>query len=243
MFSGIIEDIGHIVGVRPRGSGRAIDIRTRLSVAPAGAAGIGTADRERIGLGDSIAVMGACLTVEALSPPSTFTVVAGAETLSLTTLGTLSIGAKVHLERALRMGDRLDGHLVSGHVDGLGRVERITPASESVIIEIDAGAALCRYIARKGSITVDGVSLTVNEVRGTTFRINIIPFTAGHTTLGERRAGDSVNLEVDTLARYVERLMGGGDDSSPSAHPSASLTEARLRDLGYGRAPSRSGGG
>jgi len=229
MFSGIIETIGTVVSVAPRGNGRTLVIRSALPVAPAGEAGVGRADRERVGLGDSIACNGVCLTVEAVSPPDRFTVAAGAETLARTTAGALRVGDALHLERALRLGDRLDGHIVAGHVDGLGTVHHSQRARESVVIEIDAPAALSRYLAEKGSITVDGVSLTVNRVEGRRFRVGVVPYTADETRLGGLRPGDAVNLEVDLIARYVERLLGPSDDA-------AGLSAARMRALGYGRA-------
>jgi len=237
MFSGIIEDLGEIVEMRPRGNGRTLVIRTTIPVAPAGEAGVGTADRERVGLGDSIAVMGACLSVEAVQPPDRFTVAAGAETLRLTSLGARKVGDPVHLERSLRLGDRLDGHLVSGHVDGLGHLEEIRQEQESWVLWVRCPSELARYVTVKGSIAVDGVSLTVNELRpsgsgGSTgavsFRINIIPFTVQHTTLGRLRVGQAVNLEVDQVARYLERLVGGGGPAP------GGLSIERLAELGYG---------
>lgn len=198
MFSGIIADMGSIVSAEPLGNGRTFVIQTGHPVGGA----------DGIKLGDSIAVNGVCLTAEALSPPNSFTVALGKETLDCTTLGSVQPGAQVHLERALAVGDRLDGHIVSGHVDGVGKVTELTEVEESFIIWIEAPEALARYIAPKGSITVDGVSLTVNEVRGRRFRVNIIPFTVQHTTLARHALGGEVNLEVDLIARYLERMIG-----------------------------------
>jgi riboflavin synthase len=231
MFSGIVETLGTVVSVSPRGNGRTLVIRSALPVAPAGQAGVGKADRERVGLGDSIACNGVCLTVEAVSPPDRFTVAAGAETLARTTTGGLRVGDTLHLERALRLGDRLDGHIVAGHVDGLGVVHGVKRQRESVVIHIDAPPELARYLAEKGSITVDGVSLTVNEVEGRRFRVGVVPYTADETRLGSLRPGGHVNLEVDLIARYVERLL----DPSTS---SPGLSAARMRALGYGRSPT-----
>jgi len=143
-----------------------------------------------------------------LQPPNRFTVAAGKETLDCTTFGSLKVGDRLHLERALQVNDRLDGHIVSGHVDGVGSVVSTTANKESFVVWIEAPAELARYIAKKGSITVDGVSLTVNEVNGPQFRVNIIPFTAEHTTLCEHPPGGRVNLEVDLIARYLERMLG-----------------------------------
>lgn len=231
MFSGIIETLGTIVGVSPRGNGRTLVVRSALPVAPVGEAGVGRPDRERVGLGDSIACNGVCLTVEAVAPPDRFTVAAGAETIARTNIGSLRVGDRLHLERALRLGDRLDGHLVAGHVDGLGTVRLVDRQLESVVIQIDAPESLCRYLAPKGSITVDGVSLTVNEVQGVRFRVNVVPYTADETRLGGLRAGAAVNLEVDLIARYVERLL---DPSTATG----GLDAARMRALGYGRSPT-----
>ena len=228
MFSGIIESIGTVVMVSPRGNGRTLVIRSDLPVAPAGEAGVGRPDRERVGLGDSIACNGVCLTVEAVAPPDRFTVAAGAETIARTTAGSLRVGDTVHLERALRLGDRLDGHLVAGHVDGLGVVHGIERARESVVIDVDAPSDLVRYLAEKGSITIDGVSLTVNAVSGRRFRVGVVPYTADETRLGALRAGSKVNLEVDLIARYVERLLEPTPDDR-------GLSAARMRALGYGR--------
>ena len=211
MFTGLVEDVGTVVAVGPRGTGRLLTVRTRIPLA-------------EVDLGASIAVNGVCLTAEGFRD-DTFTVTAGRETLDVTSVGGLVPGARVNLERALRLGDRLGGHLVQGHVDGVGRVKTVRSASESVVVWIDLPAALQRYVAVKGSITVDGVSLTVNELSGGACRVNLIPHTVASTTFGDRRAGDPVNLEVDLLARYVERLL---------AEPGKSLTFERLRELGYG---------
>lgn len=234
MFSGIVEDVGAVVSVIPRGNGRLVAIRTAIPADPA--AGVGSARREAVGPGDSIAVMGACLTVEAVEPPHAFSVVAGRETVECTTLGDLRAGSRVHLERALRLGDRLDGHLVSGHVDGVGRVVSAERDAESVVLGIEVPPRLGRYLARKGSVAIDGVSLTVNEAEGAVFRIAVIPFTAAHTLLGALVPGACVNIEVDLIARYVERLLGG--------EPAGGLTAARLHELGYGapRGGQRRGG-
>ena len=229
MFSGIVEKVGVVVARQARGDGALLTLRSGLVVAPAGAAGVGTADRERVGLGDSICVQGACLTVEAVHPPDTFVVTAGRETLARTTLGAAAPGTRLHLERALRVGDRLDGHLVSGHVDGVGTVRSATRARETVVIEIEAPADLGRFLAEKGSVCVDGVSLTVNAIDGACFRVGVVPWTADETRLGALSAGDAVNLEIDLLARYVARLLG----AAPPAGRDTGLTRARLASLGF----------
>jgi riboflavin synthase len=197
MFSGIVSDVGTVVRTAPEGNGRRFHVRCSFPLT----------GNDAIGLGDSIAVSGACLTVEALATDG-FEVVLGKETIDRTALGALAVGAKVNLERSLRLSDRLDGHLVSGHVDGVGIVRSAARNAESIVLWVDAPAELGRYVAEKGSIAVDGVSLTVNELDRAAFRVNVIPFTADHTTLGDLAQGARVNLEVDLVARYVGRLLG-----------------------------------
>jgi len=192
MFTGIIQSVGSITHLESRGG----DVRLRIRT--------GKLDLADVRLGDSIAVNGVCLTAVALTPES-FTVDVSAETLRCTE-GFVP-GAEVNLEKALRLADRLGGHLVSGHVDGVGSVHRLTPAGESFLLEIDAPLALARYIIRKGSITVNGVSLTVNAVHGARFALNLIPHTLQMTTLKNLESGSRVNLEVDMIARYVERML------------------------------------
>lgn len=199
MFTGLVEDTGEVVGVSPRGHGKSVWIRTRIPM-------------DETAIGDSIAVDGVCLTVDEKGTDR-FLAVAGRETLEKTTLAQVSAGRRVHLERALRLGDRLGGHMVQGHVDGVGVVRRSASAEESWILWIEAPSDLGRYICGKGSICIDGVSLTVNEIVGEAapqFRVNIVPHTATVTRLGGLRPGDRVNLEVDVIAKYVERLLGGG---------------------------------
>jgi riboflavin synthase len=136
-------------------------------------------------------------------------VTCGKETLDCTTLGALAVGSRVHLERALRLQDRLDGHLVSGHVDGVATVDEARREQESVILWLRTPPELARYVAAKGSIAVDGVSLTVNDVQGDRFRVNVIPYTDAHTVLGQLRPGAMANIEVDRMARHLERLLEG----------------------------------
>lgn len=210
MFTGLIEDVGSIVGVTPQGNGARLRIRTAIPLA-------------EVHKGDSIAVDGACLTAESWEG-DTFEVVAGRETLERTSLRGVTPGRKVHLERAMKLGDRLDGHLVQGHVDGVGTVIRSYEARESWVIWVELPTELTRFVAEKGSICLDGVSLTVNEVSGATARVNIVPHTAAVTLLGARRTGDRMNVEVDVIAKYVERLLGPGAASGGGA--------AWLRKLG-----------
>jgi riboflavin synthase len=194
MFTGIVQDIGHIEAREPRGG----DVRLTVAV--------DRFDLTRTALGDSICVQGVCLTVIELTQKS-FVVDVSSETLSLTTLGGIGELAAVNLEPALRAGDALGGHLVSGHIDGVATVLAARTEARSCRLSIKAPAALARYIARKGSVALDGVSLTVNEVEDAVFGVNLIPHTLAVTTLGRVAAGTRLNLEVDQLARYVERLM------------------------------------
>ena len=197
MFTGIVQAVGRINDISPVGGA---DAGVRIRVATAA---LDTAD---IVIGDSVAVSGACLTVvEKSTGELAFDV--SAESLRCTT--GLAVPGAVNLEKALRFGDRLGGHLVSGHVDGVGAVTQFHAVGESHALEIEAPAALARYIAVKGSITVDGVSLTVNQVSGARFAVNLIPHTLAVTTLGALQVGKMVNLEVDLLARYLERLVEG----------------------------------
>jgi riboflavin synthase len=197
MFTGLVQEVGEIRAVEPRlGSGGA-DVRL--------AVGFRAIDRARLELGASICVDGVCLTVAALDADG-FTADVSGETLRVTTLGDKRAGHRVNLEPALRAGDALGGHWVSGHVDGVAVVAAITRDARSLQARIEAPGPLARYIARKGSVTLDGVSLTVNEVEGTSFGINLIPHTLEVTTLGALAQGSRLNLEIDLLARYVERL-------------------------------------
>ena len=193
MFTGIVTAIGRIATARPHGDG----LRLRID-----APGFGLAD---VALGDSIALQGVCHTVVAKDETG-FEVDTSAATLAVTT--GLAEGREVNLEKSLTLADRLGGHLVSGHVDGVGAVTAFDDLGGSWRLEVEMPAGLARYVARKGSIAVDGVSLTVNAVAGNRFEVNIIPHTRAVTTLGRLAAGSRVNLEVDMTARYLERLMG-----------------------------------
>ena len=193
MFTGIIQDVGRIQ-LRDM---RAGDMRLTI--------GVDRLNLARVAVGDSICVQGVCLTVAALTDRS-FSADVSRETLSLTTLGELEHLAAVNLEPALRAGDALGGHLVSGHVDGVGTVIAVAIDARSSRLTVQAPADLARYIARKGSVTLDGVSLTVNDVEMTRFGINLIPHTLAVTTLGRLTSGARLNLETDQIARYVERL-------------------------------------
>lgn len=194
MFTGLIQGVGRLQARESRKG----DARLRI--------GFGELPARDVALGESIAVNGVCLTVVAFDAGG-FEADASNETLGLTTLGALPIDAPLNLERALRAGDRLGGHLVSGHVDGVGRVLSIEPDARAQRWRFAAPAPLLRYIAKKGSICIDGTSLTVNEADDTGFEVALVPHTVAHTAFKATRAGDPVNIEVDQVARYVERLL------------------------------------
>ena len=204
MFTGIITGIGTVRAITAIGAGS--DMRLEIATPATSAA---WADTARIPIGASIACSGCCLTAVAVGA-EWFAVTASAETLSKTTLGRWRVGTAVNLERPLRVGDELGGHIVAGHVDGVGEVVATTPEHGSTRWRFRAPAALARYIAPKGSVAVDGVSLTVNEVDGAEFGVNIIPHTHDATTFGRLALGEAVNIEIDTLARYVARLQETG---------------------------------
>ncbi len=193
MFSGIIADVGTISSAQDREGGLRLSVETQ------------DLGMEDVSLGDSIAVNGVCLTVVKIAD-KTFTVDVSRETLDCT-VGLERQGGLVNLEKALRLSDRLGGHLVSGHVDGVGEVVAFNDIGESWRLIVRAPHALAKYIAVKGSITINGVSLTVNRVAGSEFEVNLIPHTLAVTTLNQLCAGVKVNLEIDLIARYVERMM------------------------------------
>ena len=194
MFTGIVVAVGRVAAIAERGGDLELGIE-----AP-------HLDRARAQVGDSISVQGVCLTVTRIRNDRLYADVSR-ETLAKTTLGALQTGARVNIEPAVRAGDPLGGHMVSGHVDAVGRLIGARQDGRSWRMQFELPAALSRYVAPKGSICIDGVSLTVNEVDGSVFDVNIIPHTHKATTLGERAAGDGVNVEIDVIARYLERLM------------------------------------
>mgnify|MGYP003336434029 CR=1 FL=1 len=199
MFTGLVETTGTVRSVVARGTGKVAWITSSLT---------------SLVLGESVACDGVCLTVEAWEGDS-FQVTVGEETLRRTTWEGVAPGRRLHLERALRLGDRLGGHLVQGHVDGIGTVRALRPHAGWTGIDVELPPDLARYVVEKGSICIDGVSLTVNGIDGRVFSVGIIPHTQALTHLGALRPGDRVNLEVDILAKYVERLLGareGGVD-------------------------------
>ncbi len=217
MFTGIIEGLGTVTAVRPAGPGK------RLAVA----AGFDLAGTR---IGDSISVSGACLTAVAIAGRQ-FEVDVSPETLARTTLGSARVGERVNLERALRLSDRIDGHLVSGHTDGTGAIDAREAAGNAVIVTVAVAEALTRYMIVKGSVAVDGVSLTINRLEAGRFSVSIIPHTAALTTIGFKQKGEPVNIEVDLIGKYVEKFL-----STPSGRPAAppsSVSMELLAKAGY----------
>lgn len=217
MFTGIVEAIGQIANIQSKGADWRITVNT------------GQLDLSDVQLGDSIAVNGICLTVVAL-PGNGFAADVSAETLQRSNFGMLQSGSAVNLEKALTPMTRLGGHLVSGHVDGIGEIIERRDEGRSVRFRIKAPDELARYIALKGSITVDGISLTVNGVDGAVFELNLVPHTLQETTMTDYGVGQRVNLEVDLIARYLERLMLG-DAAAKPAH--GGISEAFLAEHGF----------
>lgn len=215
MFTGIVQATGRIRRITPTGGDR------RLDVAAPGL------DMSLVRTGDSIAVSGCCLTAVTVAADG-FEADVSNETLALTTLGSLTAGSRVNLETALTLSTPLGGHLVSGHVDGVGEVLSRQPDGRSERWRFRAPEELARYIARKGSICIDGVSLTVNAVSGSEFDVSIVPHTSAVTTLGDATPGTAVNLEVDLVARYLERLLTGGEDA-----PAGGLDLDKLARAGF----------
>lgn len=198
MFTGIVAAVGRIASIEPRGG----DLRLRIDA--------GALAMDDVAPGDSIAVGGVCLT--AIAPDARgFSADVSTETLSLTTLGARRVGDGVNLEKSLRLADRLGGHLVSGHVDAIATVLSVHDDGRAQRWRFALPPALARFVARKGSITIDGVSLTVNDVADDSFGVALIPHTLAVTSFGERRVGDAVNLEVDLLARYLDRMLAARD--------------------------------
>lgn len=218
MFTGIIQAVGKLVASENRHGDKRLHIHTA------------DLDLSDVILGDSIATNGVCLTVVEL-PGDGFWADVAVETLDHTTLGTLKNGSRVNLEKALRASDRLGGHIVSGHVDGVGEIISTHSDARSIRYRLRAPAALARYIAHKGSICVDGVSLTVNQVEGAEFDLNIVPHTQQKTLFGDYKTGTKVNLEVDVIARYLERLLLG--DKAAEKNSAEKLTASFLAEHGF----------
>jgi riboflavin synthase len=209
VFTGIVQDVGRVLAREGRGG----DVRLTI--------GCERLDLTSTRVGDSLCVQGCCLTAIELGA-KTFTADVSRETLAVTTLGDLEPGAAVNLEPALRAGDPLGGHLVSGHIDGVASVTAVESEARSQRLTIAAPAELARYLAPKGSIAIDGVSLTINSVAGASFGVNIIPHTQSATTLGRLAVGARVNVEIDQIARYIHRLMSPYAEFQPSAKKSLS---------------------
>lgn len=217
MFTGIIQAIGEVAAMQPSGG----DLRLRINT--------GKLDLGDVELGDSICTNGCCLTVIEL-PGDGYWADVSVESLNFTTLGDLKPGSKVNLEKALTPASRLGGHIVSGHVDGVGEVVSLQEDARSFRFVLRAPDQLAKYIAHKGSITVDGTSLTVNAVSGAEFELNIIPQTMAETVFGDYQPGTSVNLEVDVIARYLERLVQGDAAADPQA---SGLSMETLAENGF----------
>lgn len=218
MFTGIIETVGRLVALEAR------EGDMRLQVAAGGL------DLHAVALGDSIAVNGVCLTVTERTQ-NQFAADVSRETLTVTTLGELALGDPLNLEQALTLNTRLGGHLVAGHVDGVGEIIALQADARSTRVRVRAPEALACYIAAKGSIAIDGTSLTVNTVDGAVFDVNIIPHTWTHTRFTVYQVGTRVNLEVDVVARYLERLLLGGRAAAPQA--ASRITESWLAEQGF----------
>ena len=220
MFTGIIEGLGTVAAARPSGAGKRLTLTADF-------------DLEGTKLGDSIAVSGACLTVVALGTRR-FEVDVAPETLHMTTLGGAAPGERVNLERALRLSDRLDGHLVSGHVDGQGRLLKKERAGNAILVTVGVPKELTHYMVTKGSVAVDGISLTINAVEAESFVVSIIPHTAHLTTIGFKAVGATVNVETDLIGKYIERFVGaarrreGGEKNE-----SRSISRKFLEESGF----------
>lgn len=221
MFTGIIEGLGTVKTIRSQGLGKTLTIEADF-------------DLSGSGIGDSIAVNGACLTAVSISGKR-FDADVAPETLSRTILSKISIGDRVNLERALRLSDRLDGHLVSGHIDGIGMISGKNRTGNAIIITINVPSSLSRYMIHKGSVAVDGVSLTINRVSETSFDVSIIPHTAKLTTVGFKNMGESVNIETDMIGKYVERFISTppAESTGASENKGSTLDMAFLAKAGF----------
>ncbi len=219
MFTGIIEGLGTIAEIRPAGQGKRLAIDVDFAL-----------DETKIG--DSISVSGACLTVVVIENKR-FQVDVSPETLTLTTFGRAKIGDRVNLERALRLSGRIDGHLVSGHIDGIGTIKHKKNIGNAIIVTIEVPESLSRYMIKKGSVAVDGISLTINNCNRRSFDVSIIPHTAKLTTIGFCKVGDIVNIETDMIGKYVERFVTGRPYSESEKETGTSLDMKFLAKTGF----------
>lgn len=220
MFTGIIESVGTVKSLTQMGG----DVRLTI--------GVGKLDMGDVKLGDSIATNGVCLTVIDYGK-DWYAADVSLETMSRTCLSSWKAGTKVNLEKALLPTTRLGGHIVSGHVDGLGEIIARKQDARSIYFEVKAPSALARYLAEKGSITVDGISLTINHLNGAVVSLNLVPHTGEETTIHQWQVGTKVNLEVDVLARYIERLLLGDKAAEPKQEKASGIDLAFLRDSGF----------
>ena len=219
MFTGIIEGLGTVSQVRPMDGGSRLTVAADFSL-------------DGTGIGDSIAVNGACLTAVSLQG-ARFTVDVSPETLSKTTFKSIKIGDRVNLERALKLSDRLDGHLVSGHIDGLGTITGKQNQGNAIVVTFSVPESLSRYMIPKGSVAIDGVSLTINSCESQSFNVSIIPHTAKITTLGLKETGARVNIETDMLGKYVEKFLSGQGRDSEEKRDATSLDMQFLAKTGF----------
>ena len=214
MFTGIIEGLGVVSAVRPAGRGRRLTIAADFAL-------------PETKIGDSICVSGACLTAVKIEGRR-FEVDVSPETLHVTTFSNVQVGERVNLERALRLSDRIDGHLVSGHIDGMGHIRQRDTQGNAILVTIEVPKTLARYMISKGSVAVDGISLTINTCNANSFSVSIIPHTGKMTTIGFKNRGDAVNIETDMIGKYVERFMTGVRDVKSRGDSEQSLID---RDL------------
>jgi riboflavin synthase len=220
MFTGIIEGLGTIKAVKPSGQGKRLIIQSDFVL-------------EGSKVGDSICVNGACLTAVVLQA-KLFEVDVSPETVSKSTFANVTVGERVNLERAMHLSDRIDGHLVSGHLDGIGRIAKKELISNAIVVAIDCSSALTRYMIKKGSVAVDGISLTINSCDQTGFSVSIVPYTAKLTTIGFKETGAPVNIETDMIGKYVERFLKGEvDRPGDDAHQETGLSMDFLTKTGF----------
>ena len=220
MFTGIIEGLGAVSALRPTGQGRRMTVEADF-------------DLNQTKIGDSLCVSGACLKAVKIDGRH-FEVDISPETLQVTTFGQAKIGQRVNIERALKLSDRIDGHLVSGHIDGVGRIRQRETVGNAIIVTIEVPEALTRYMINKGSVAVDGISLTINACDAGSFSVSIIPHTAKLTTIGFKNKGDPVNIETDMLGKYVEKFMHAGQgQDKPETDKSSGIDKAYLIKTGF----------